>query len=664
MTKYTSLLFVQFAAASIMFSCSEREIGNDAENSGETCLEIEMSRSAENLNPENLIVVAYKSDGNGNFSFQNSTEYMNGSSVLTESDNGKWIWKNSKFLLPIGEYRLLMVYADTMENLDLDYPNDSKSYTWDELVEGFRISAPETAGLNVGEVFANSPETEVFFTGANNISVSLDRVNTRLDFEFVKIDAETGEEEPYESNNIFGGSLRSVSLAADVPYSWNWNGSEQSMAVRKWTDVNVDGSENSNVSVDSKGFAYYKGAYILPFVNSDAVLDNLEIELVSEDYDGRTVKYSIDGIPARKNHISLVNVQLMAHGEKDDDVNIFTGDTSMEVDMDVSVMDEWPEYNEDADGDDGFWNSMKIDTRSMDVENAEKQIFRVYVFKAAKIGNEKPQAVDDKLFFYESNSELMDFNELGNYKIIMNRDDMEGYHYKVVVTSTPADVQEITTNLVSEKNSGVPLSQMEFVRMKDEGTGNYIPLSKDNYMAVAYITEETMENRALEFEMRRLTGQLVFDMGRFSEKTGKVVPLDEGYDSVLDGVHKVKVEIIDHNEVLEYNLDGTTDDSRLPGSVQKDPWNYGVNSMVRLYGPFMFPDNSVQLRITYYYNQDVIPDDDVIMEESVVLNMPSAGKNIKVVADSYSVSTIKILENRIIDVMKVWGDVELDTEWN
>lgn len=664
MTNLQKWTVAQLFVATILPSCtSDRLPDTEISENGGISLTLDMSRSMGNFYPENLTVLAFKGDGKGNFVFQNSTEIMSDNSVITQNEEGKWVWKNEKFFLPIGEYRLMVVYSENPAALKLDYPKDANSYTWDELTELVNIRVQKDAKLNVGEVFANDPDNEVFVNGMQgNIGVRLERVSTRLDFRFIKIDAETGEEQDYTTNNIFGGTLASVQLEANVPSFWGWYSDVQDNRFMSWTDLNVDGSENSNVSIDDKGFAYYEGAYILPFADENVKLDNLEIELTSQNYNGKKVKYRIEDVPARKNHISLVTVRLLAEGEKDDNENIFTEETNLNTDVDVSVMDRWPEYNEDAEGDDGFWTSCRISSKSMDVSTAQSQLFRVYVFKASKIGNEDPQSLDDRLYKFESKTDLLSYDALNSYKFTIEDENAGKYHYKLVITSTPADEQEVTTNIAYSQSPDVSLDTFQFIRMKDKETGAYIPLSKDNYIASAYVTQESIDSRNLEFVMKRITGELVFDFGRYSKDSGKLINLDKGYNTVFDGIYKVRTEILNTGEVLDYEIDGTTNDTRLPGSLQSNPWNYETNSMVRLYGPFMMPENNVKLKLTFYYYSDVTIGEEPFTE-TLILNMPSDGKNISVLANSYTVSTVKIVENRIIDTLKTWGDVEIDTEW-
>lgn len=664
MTNLQKWTVAQLFVATILPSCtSDRLPDSEISGNGGISLTLDMSRSKGNFNPENLTVLAFKGDGKGNFVFQNSTEIMSDNSVITQTEDGKWVWKNENFFLPIGEYRLMVVYTENPDALKLDYPKDSNSYTWDELTELVNIRVQREAQLNAGEVFANDPDNEVFVNGMQgNIGVKLERVSTRLDFKFIKIDAETGEEQDYTTNNIFGGSLSSVLLEANVPSFWGWYSDVQDNRFMSWTDLNVDGSENSNVTIDDKGFAYYQGAYILPFADENIKIDNLEIELTSQNYNGKKVRYRIEDVPARKNHISLVTVRLIAEGEKDDEENIFTEETDLSTDVDVSIMDRWPEYNDDAEGDDGFWTSCKVISKSMDVSTAQNQLFRVYVFKASKIGNEDPESLDDRLYKLDSKTDLLSYSDLNSYKFTIEDENADKYHYKLVITSTPADEQEVTTNIAYSQSSDVTLNTFQFIRMKNKETGAYIPLSKDNYIASAYVTKESIDSRKLEFEMKRITGELVFDFGRYSKDNGNLINLDKGYNTVFDGIYKVRTEILNTGEVLDYEIDGTTSETRLPGSLQSNPWDYEANSMVRLYGPFMMPENNVKLKLTFFYYSDITIGEEPFTE-TLILNMPSNGKNISVLANSYTVSTIKIVENRIIDTLKTWGDVEIDTEW-
>lgn len=380
-----SYLFGLFGCLFMFTNCSKSELESEFENGqGEVKVSFTAqivndvaSRAEANVNTgKNLEIIAYRKQADGNYAYAKSV-----TATVTANDN-EIQYSNSEFKLEIGTYRFLSIY-NVGNDFTLDYlKDDSAVKTWPEILDAVKISnASESKSLNINEIFAggsldnnegNNSDMNVAedidlseSQGENtvNVSISLSRVNSRIDLRFLKFSpSDDGNEQAYGNGmNIFGkdGNLKSITTSAKSAISWSWGAGPQSIAeddlkyttndyagvtigtlTEGSTDFPTEGDAQNMDAIPAnrilKGGAYYKGAYILPFTSEDSRL-NLTVTLVGNEGKQKRV-LEADGVKAEKNKVTVVTFKYRASGnDPDDKENLF----NPTIKYDVTIDTQW-----------------------------------------------------------------------------------------------------------------------------------------------------------------------------------------------------------------------------------------------------------------------------------------------------------------------------------
>lgn len=304
--------------------------------------------------PTKVTILAYKKVNNEAYKLEKMLQEGNAATSL---------------VLPVGIYRFVAFY-NIGKQMQLNYPENASS--WDKLVEQITLNNLEASPLDVNEVFVTSQDCgEVNVSEVseenNTISVTLQlkRINARIDVLVKKVN-KNGNEQPYKEGNVFGTEpLAEIVTATTAVGKWNWNHHWSDESKKSYTDTNLDAnicigtSDNPTVKsevykdgnkdlIDAgkimKGSAYYKGVYVLPFVNENTKLDEVNIKLVSESKDAdnapvsRTLKAT--KVKAIQNYVTLItfNIQTdLDDGETpDDSVNVFTPNIQYNIQVDTN----------------------------------------------------------------------------------------------------------------------------------------------------------------------------------------------------------------------------------------------------------------------------------------------------------------------------------------
>ena len=370
-----SYLFGLFGCLFMFTNCSKSELESEFEN-GQG--EVKVSFTAQIVNDvasrakanvgtgNNLEIIAYQKQADGNYVYAKSV-------TATVTATGNEIqYSNSEFKLEIGTYRFLSIY-NVGNGLTLDYLKDvSAVKTWQEILDAVKISNAGKS-LDINEIFAggsldNNEENNGEMSVAEdidlsesqeentvNVSISLSRVNSRIDLRFLKFspsEADGGNdlEQAYKGDeNIFGeetDNLVSITTSAQSATSWSWGAGSQSIAgedltyttngyagvtigtlAEGSTDFPTEGDAQNMDAIPAgrilKGAAYYTGAYILPFTTSDSTM-KLTVTLVGNEGKQKRVLVAA-GVKAEKNKVTVVTFKYRASSdEPKDNENLFS----------------------------------------------------------------------------------------------------------------------------------------------------------------------------------------------------------------------------------------------------------------------------------------------------------------------------------------------------
>lgn len=384
-----SYLFGLFGCLFMFTNCSKSELESEFENGqGEVKVSFTAqivndvaSRAKADLADENLEIIAYRKQADGNYAYVKSV-------TATVTATGNEIqYSNSEFKLEIGTYRFLSIY-NVGNGLKLDYlKDDSAVKTWQEILNAVKISNEgESKSLDINEIFAggsldnNEGNNEGMSVAEDidlsesqgdnsvNVSISLSRVNSRIDLRFLKFspsgdDGGNNLEQAYEGDeNIFGatGNLVSITTSAQSATSWSWGAGTQSIAdedleyiTNGYDGVTIgtlaegstdfpNGDDDAQYMDDIpknrilKGAAYYTGAYILPFTSEDSRL-NLTVTLVGNE-GKQTRVLEADGVKAEKNKVTVVTFKYRASSDvPKDNENLF----NPTIKYDVTIDTQW-----------------------------------------------------------------------------------------------------------------------------------------------------------------------------------------------------------------------------------------------------------------------------------------------------------------------------------
>lgn len=377
-----SYLFGLFGCLFMFTNCSKSELESEFENGqGEVKVSFTAqivndvaSRAKADLTDENLEIIAYRKQADGNYAYAKSV-------TATVTATGNEIqYSNSEFKLEIGTYRFLSIY-NVGNGLNLDYLKDvSAVKTWQEILDAVKISNTGNS-LDINEIFAggsldNNEDNDGMSVaedidlsesqGENsvNVSISLSRVNSRIDLRFLKFSPTgDGNEQAYgEGKNIFGedGNLKSITTSAKSAISWSWGDGSQNIAgtdltyttkgyagvtigtlAEGSTDFPTEGDAQNMDAIPAgrilKGAAYYTGAYILPFTTADKTTMKLTVTLVGNEGKQKRVLVA-DGVKAEKNKVTVVTFKYRASGnDPDDKENLF----NPTIKYDVTIDTQW-----------------------------------------------------------------------------------------------------------------------------------------------------------------------------------------------------------------------------------------------------------------------------------------------------------------------------------
>lgn len=318
--------------------------------------------------------------------------------------------------------------------------------------------------------------------------------------------------------------------------------------------------------------------------------------------------------------------------------------------------------------------------------------YKLYYFRSEDKAENPEETESGKYSYRASTSHWLDYDEFRNYIVNIGNEYVEKYYYRLIAIATPAPVPEIEFSF-AENESDSLLTNLYLRRTFNSETNKPYPLSLHNYIGVGNLTAEAIKSGIIPIEFRHAIGQLVFDFSRV-DNSGSPLKLDEGYSSTLDRVKQIDVQIENYTRSLKWDMleckitgeDSTetcsyvtsgfldrelkVDWSKATENSEGTGWispGEGVGS-TRFYGPCLLasdPNNPSELKVklTFYYADTYLPDGEE-KQSKISLSLPSEGNQLTIKTGNYTVTTVKILENRIIDVPKDFGGITINTGWD
>lgn len=327
--------------------------------------------NADYNNPDLLTVIAFR-ETNGRYYFALSSEEMSGSkNMLVDGGANKMTWSNSNFKLEVGTYRFVAFY-NLGGDLSLEYPkvarNEAKD--WADIRKAILVKYSGSDNFDVNEIFAGLTEA-VTLTSVDNgiapVGMTLKRVNSRIDYRFCHKGEAGGVKEnteiPYaDGNNVFGGKAVNITTtSARCMPQWSFDNTAVALTGGAYSFTTESGAgvtigENikdgltattfptnsqedigllDNIPADriAKGAAYYRGAYVLPFVDESSSYD-LDIKVVQTDNAEMVRNLKATGVKAAQNKVTYITFIFRSDDPAD---NIFTPN----VKFDITVETVW-----------------------------------------------------------------------------------------------------------------------------------------------------------------------------------------------------------------------------------------------------------------------------------------------------------------------------------
>lgn len=319
--------------------------------------------------------------------------------------------------------------------------------------------------------------------------------------------------------------------------------------------------------------------------------------------------------------------------------------------------------------------------------------YKLYYFRSEDKAENPEETESEKYSYRASTSHWLDYDDFRNYIVNIGNEYVEQYDYRLIAIATPAPVPEIEFSF-AENESDSLLTNLYLRRTFNSETNKPYPLSLHNYIGVGNLTADAIKSGIIPIEFRHAIGQLVFDFSRV-DNSGNSLKLDEGYSSTLDRVQKIDVQIENYTRSLKWDMSESNiiigEDcsetcsyftSRFLDGELKVDWSKATENSegtgwisprkdvgsTRFYGPCLLasdPNKSSELKVklTFHYADTYLPGGEK-QQSTISLSLPRKGKELTIKTGNYTVTTVKILENRIIDVPKDFGDITIDTGWN
>ena len=323
-------------------------------------------------------------------------------------------------------------------------------------------------------------------------------------------------------------------------------------------------------------------------------------------------------------------------------------------------------------------------------------VYHLFIFRSE---TSTPSSNDgsDYIFWERTEEKGLDLEEIQNYTLSIPTEYTDRF-YLLLLHATPKQKPES----VVLSGEGMTFTDSE-ISMVRENDNSYIPLSKDNYYAIQALTPEdiTQGKTSIEFKLKRAVGELVFDVMKCDEK-GNPIDIDAECSSTLDRVFQIDMEVsgvtpkvsltneTKKPERIDICFSKTVtlkEDTYFPvfesnkgiiellNDAPLDIGHKAVNGATRICGPYLFskitldnPETGVAeieegvkavLKFSYYDTTPFPPGS----YNTQKLTLSLTDKPLTIVKDHYTVTNIRLRNNRIID-LSVSGNYGIDWKWD
>lgn len=336
----------------IVCACSEKEISpNDDQQKQEvrvvftTPVDVNIAANTRgatnlgNIEASKFLFCAFRKEADNSYSFAKAIK--DESATYNEKDKQ---WASDKSLLAVGTYKFISFY-NLGGNESLPDMSAWVGKTWPDIENSMVITS---LNIDADEIFCGQTN-DIQISGATNsdanntvVNVELSRIIARLDVKFVKMATDGTTEVKFSTgHSIFGKgeNLKSVNLTiGGLSKTFNLGTTPSSI----WPSSSVfpfnnltglmaygtnitaptstfpaDNEQNMDI-LDNKvseriirGAAYFKGAYILPFVGADQKLSKVQIDLTGKNEEIRGI-IATNKLVVTKNRVTLITVKLQS----------------------------------------------------------------------------------------------------------------------------------------------------------------------------------------------------------------------------------------------------------------------------------------------------------------------------------------------------------------
>lgn len=288
-------------------------------------------------------------------------------------------------------------------------------------------------------------------------------------------------------------------------------------------------------------------------------------------------------------------------------------------------------------------------------------------------------------------------DQVDAYYFVVNNAGVEAkkYSYKLFVHATPAIPETKVTDMIIKTSS---IEDIEIAAILNEES--YIPLSKDNYYSLKEIEPEDIYsgNYVVKLILKRVVGQLVFDFFKCDSVTKLPINIDPTFKSTLDRVECIEIKasgittkVKPFNQAFtnseasitslliypklkdDYSLDASMQDSKIIVPITSKDNVANFNGGVRVFTMYLLPTGGIagssilktNLTFHYYDTTPLYTSTSVTYDKrNISLNIPSVGKELTVIENCYTITNVRLTNNRIIDIdINALGDIIINTDW-
>lgn len=304
--------------------------------------------------------------------------------------------------------------------------------------------------------------------------------------------------------------------------------------------------------------------------------------------------------------------------------------------------------------------------------------YTICLFRAAKISERKDAD------FECTEVTPLPWTEVNSYSFKVDNEDKGKYVYRLFIHATPSEKAQTLVSIA--KGEGYDQLKIQLAKEDDSS----VRLSEDNYYAIEELDESDLSGTAvIKLQLNRLVGRLVFDLFKADENGPIDLDLAK-FGSTLDRVQRIEMRVegittcinvsglaaIKSEEAFtDFSVDTKLkDDYRLEVSEQ-DPACISavltkegktIDGGVRLFTSYLLPTGNdgndiLKAQLTFWY-VDEYAEDSALKE--LTLNLPSGTSNyLRVVGNCYTLTNIRLKNNRIIDLGISGDDVTIETGW-